>query len=167
MLMLPSALIISITFLFIFMWHPMSITILIIFQAMIIAVNLYTCTQTSWFTYILLMAFLSGMMIIFAYISSIVPNETMTKMSTLMLSSLVMMLIILLLLVIMSPDPLFFFSLFLDPSHFPNSTSISVFKIFNTKTNSMAMMLITYLLIVLIMSVKLTSISHGPLRTKK
>nr|YP_009739790.1 NADH dehydrogenase subunit 6 [Stygobromus pizzinii]QIC54402.1 NADH dehydrogenase subunit 6 [Stygobromus pizzinii] len=166
MLTLPSFLIIMTTFLFIFLWHPLTMTAVIIFQSLVIAVNLYMYTQTSWFTYILIMTFLSGMMIIFAYISSIVPNETITKMPFFIGTSIIMTAMIMLALFLTDHMSFIFLNMPLNMSVLYNLSTATIFKIFKSNTNIMAIILISYLLIVLIMVVKITAFNKGPLRVK-
>nr|YP_009739803.1 NADH dehydrogenase subunit 6 [Stygobromus allegheniensis]QIC54428.1 NADH dehydrogenase subunit 6 [Stygobromus allegheniensis] len=166
MFTLPSFIIIAATFLFIFLWHPLGMTAMIILQALAIAINLYTYTQTSWFTYILIMTFLSGMMIIFAYISSIVPNETMTKMPFFFSASVMATSVIALLLLFSQTMTSDFFNLPLVMTSLYDSATATIFKIFKTNTNTLAIILISYLLVVLIMVVKITAFNSGPLRSK-
>nr|QIC54415.1 NADH dehydrogenase subunit 6 [Stygobromus tenuis potomacus] len=166
MLTLPSLLIVMTTFLFIFLWHPLTMTAVIIFQSLVIAINLYMYTQTSWFTYILIMTFLSGMMIIFAYISSIVPNETITKMPFFISVSIIMTAMVVLMLFLTEYISFTYLNMPLNMNALYNLSTATIFKIFKSNTNIMAIMLISYLLIVLIMVVKITAFNKGPLRIK-
>nr|AND97102.1 NADH dehydrogenase subunit 6 [Stygobromus tenuis potomacus] len=166
MLTLPSFLIVMATFLFIFLWHPLSMTAVIIFQSLAVAINLYTYTQTSWFTYILIMTFISGMMIIFAYISSIVPNETITKTPFFISTSIIATTLVMLMLFLTESTSFTSLNMPLNMNALYNLSIATIFKIFKSNTNTMAIVLISYLLIVLIMVVKITAFNKGPLRIK-
>lgn len=54
---------------------PLIITLIIITQRLILAIILFKITSFSWFSYIFLIVFLSGIIVLFAYVSSLTSNQ--------------------------------------------------------------------------------------------
>nr|YP_009349971.1 NADH dehydrogenase subunit 6 [Phyllomimus sinicus]AQM40145.1 NADH dehydrogenase subunit 6 [Phyllomimus sinicus] len=163
-----------ITFLFNYFKHPLSMTIIIVCQTLIMSMCLSLLTKTFWMSYILFLVFLGGMLILFLYITSLAPNE---KFSPLTLPLTMMMLITLLtyMMVIVSMMDQTYWNIFnsntdtnqLSNSHnlIPSMNQISMLmKLYNTPSWMLTMMLILYLLLTLIAIVKITSMNMGPLR---
>ena len=55
--------------------HPLVITIIILLITCLVTPLLFTLIITSWYNYILILTFLGGLLVIFIYISSLIPNE--------------------------------------------------------------------------------------------
>nr|UHY94362.1 NADH dehydrogenase subunit 6 [Folsomia candida] len=58
--------------------HPVIMMILIISQTMILCLTAWVNMKISWFSYILFLIFLGGLMVLFIYITSLASNELMT-----------------------------------------------------------------------------------------
>lgn len=151
--------------------HPLRIGILLLIQTFIIAILTGLITKTFWFSYILFLIFIGGILILFIYVSSLASNETF-KFSQNLLIFIILILLILLILIIIY-DKINFniilnnleikqFKIFL----FNNENTINLNKLYNYPSNLITIILINYLFLTLIAAVKITNIFKGPLRQK-
>nr|QOL01060.1 NADH dehydrogenase subunit 6 [Sinochlora sinensis] len=152
--------------------HPLSMTLTILIQTLMICLSLSMLTQTFWFSYILFLVFLGGMLVLFIYITSLASNE--------MFSSLIQPILLIILLTTL----IFMMNSFINiPMFNPSSSSADMFmltstnyfynesnylltKLYNIPTNFITIMLASYLFLTLIAIVKITNIYLGPLRQK-
>nr|UJG45524.1 NADH dehydrogenase subunit 6 [Diplonevra concinna] len=163
--MLQNFLIVSIiivTFIFMQMIHPLSMGFILLLQTLLICMLIGMMSETYWFSYILFLVFLGGMLILFIYITSIASNETFSMSLKIIISSLIMFWIIMFL--------LYFYSninnnfIFNNLMNFNIENSTNLIKLFNYPTNFITILLMNYLLITLIAVVKITNIFYGPIR---
>nr|WBK17726.1 NADH dehydrogenase subunit 6 [Jankowskia athleta] len=159
----------------IYLNHPLSIGLMILFQTLLMCLLSGMLIKTYWFSYILFLTFLGGLLVLFIYVSSIASNE----MFNLSFNMKIMMLI-LMMLIIMSQIYFFMFENLnwmnlsnnmtenenmLNMSFFNNENKINLNKLYNNHTYLMMMMLVIYLFISLVAIVKITNIFYGPLRS--
>nr|QIV24845.1 NADH dehydrogenase subunit 6 [Sceleocantha sp. 4 MJ-2019] len=162
LLITVTLLIMSINFLF--MQHPLSFGLILLIQTLLIALTTGMMNYDYWFSYILFLIMVGGMLILFIYMTSIASNEKFKFSTTLMILSLSLATIMILILM----DQLIFnmqmFTYDLNSQNaYPNSYN-SMTKFFNWPASSNLFLIIIYLLITLIMVVKITNIKNGPLR---
>nr|QBG38283.1 NADH dehydrogenase subunit 6 [Actias maenas] len=153
--------------------HPLSMGLMILIQ------TLLTCTlsgmliKTYWFSYILFLTFLGGLLVLFIYVSSIASNELFSFNSTMKLLFLlfIFFLITIIFLFYNNIKWLNFninnsemINLF-NATFFLNENKINLNKLYNNQTSMLTYLLITYLFITLIAMVKITNIFYGPLRS--
>nr|YP_009463597.1 NADH dehydrogenase subunit 6 [Argynnis sagana]AUW36023.1 NADH dehydrogenase subunit 6 [Argynnis sagana] len=129
--------------------------------------------NTYWFSYILFLIFLGGLLVLFIYVSSIASNE-LFKISILnkMLFSMSIFYIIIISFYFknnlnfmnfsINDDMMNFFNLLLFTN---NEYNFNLMKLYNEQTYLMMMMMIIYLFITLIAVIKITNIFFGPLRS--
>nr|ARH55036.1 NADH dehydrogenase subunit 6 [Haliplus sibiricus] len=164
---------IMLTIMFLFLNHPMSMGMILMIQTLIISLMSGMLSFSFWFSYILFLVMIGGMLILFIYMTSMASNE-MFKFS---INTFIMMFIIL--------NVFMMLFLFIDPMYLTlmlknnnlieyinnlmmlnNENMISLNKIYNMPNNLMTILLINYLLLALIAVVKITNINFGPLRQK-
>nr|QIV24585.1 NADH dehydrogenase subunit 6 [Cnemoplites australis] len=155
------------TIIFLFMNHPLSFGLILLLQTLSITLITGMMNYTFWFSYILFLIMVGGMLILFIYMTSVASNEKFKFSPKIFLLTLTMM--------IMSTPLLVSDSTLTNMSNFcyelskqgaPYENALSLSKFMNTPMNSNLMLIIMYLLITLIVVVKLTNIQHGPLRQK-
>nr|UJH93376.1 NADH dehydrogenase subunit 6 [Conogethes pinicolalis] len=174
MKMFFSLLIILFSFLMLFLYHPLSMGLMILMQTLLTCIISSIFLSTYWFSYILFLTFLGGLLVLFIYVSSIASNEIF-KISFNMKILFSLMIFIIFIISILSINNLFwmnfninnleiknFFNMFL---FFNNENKINLNKLYNNQTFLMMMMMIIYLFITLIAIVKITNIFFGPLRS--
>nr|YP_010463211.1 NADH dehydrogenase subunit 6 [Capodemus sinuatus]UUJ37735.1 NADH dehydrogenase subunit 6 [Capodemus sinuatus] len=149
---------IMITISFIFMWlnHPLVMAISIILQTMLIAIYMGTTLGSFWFSYIILIIMTSGMLVLFMYMASIASNEMFKASMKLMVYSITILAI---------SFNINFEEMTLNlPKNYLN---IMLNWLFNSSTMMITIMMVMYLFFVMIVVSKIVNINEGPLRIKK
>nr|QWQ55635.1 NADH dehydrogenase subunit 6 [Ocellarnaca sp.] len=151
--------------------HPLTMTLIIMLQTLLICSFTGFISQSFWFSYILFLVFLGGMLVLFIYITSLASNEMFSMpIKTILGVSLIINMII-------------FTSWFLDSSltntistnldmlsnyktnsNYWSETCLSLTSLYNNPTSLNTLMLVMYLFLTLIAIVKITNIFYGPLR---
>nr|QXJ80382.1 NADH dehydrogenase subunit 6 [Homogryllacris parcibrevipenna] len=151
--------------------HPLSMTLIIILQTLLVCTFTGMISQSFWFSYILFLVFLGGMLVLFIYITSLASNEmfsipTMTIISYLIITTFIILLS-------WTLDSSFTTSIInnLDMTstnlmslNYWMESTLPLIKLYNNPTNLNTLMLMLYLFLTLIAIVKITNIFHGPLR---
>nr|YP_010587793.1 NADH dehydrogenase subunit 6 [Dicrotendipes pelochloris]WAB46402.1 NADH dehydrogenase subunit 6 [Dicrotendipes pelochloris] len=155
--------------------HPLSMGLLLMTQTILIALLTGILTKTFWFSYSLFLIFLGGMLILFMYMTSIASNE-MFKFSINIKLLLFMMTLILsfMLFFLIFDFKMFFFNKifnldnmnFFDMKNLFTENNLTLNKLYNFPMNIITILLVNYLFLTLIATVKITNIFEGPLRPK-
>nr|YP_008379343.1 NADH dehydrogenase subunit 6 [Lygus lineolaris]ABY74776.1 NADH dehydrogenase subunit 6 [Lygus lineolaris] len=152
----------SMSFMMIMMKHPLSMGILLIIQTPITSMMTGMLMNTFWMSYILLISMLSGMLVLFIYMSSIASNEKfINKTSIWMMMGFTI-----------SSGLLFLFleeKMIIKNNYLSMEMMNEMFilnKMFNMENVYLIMMLVLYLLLTMIVSTWLVSIFEGPMRLK-
>nr|QWB85804.1 NADH dehydrogenase subunit 6 [Arhopalus rusticus] len=153
---------------FMFLNHPLSFGMVLLMQTILISLITGMMNLNFWFSYILFLIMIGGMLILFIYMTSIASNEKFKFSYKLLMLTFIMMLIMTFLLMIID---LYYlnFSLFMYDNMKQmtmTNNNLSMNKYVNYPTNLVFFMIIIYLLITLIMVVKITNLNYGPLRQK-
>nr|WMQ77842.1 NADH dehydrogenase subunit 6 [Lassaba albidaria] len=159
----------------IFLNHPLSIGLMILFQTLLMCLLSGMLIKTYWFSYILFLTFLGGLLVLFIYVSSIASNELFN------LSFNIKMLLMMLMFMIMTIQIYFYIfkpmnwmnlsnninenDNLMTMLFFNNENKINLNKLYNNHNYMIMMMLVIYLFISLVAIVKITNIFYGPLRS--
>nr|AXS64783.1 NADH dehydrogenase subunit 6 [Jamesia sp. KM-2017] len=163
-MMIIMSLFLSITFPF--LQHPLTLGLILLIQTIIIALMTGMMHLNFWFSYIMFLIMVGGMLILFIYMTSIASNEKFKLSSKLSLLIIPMMIMVIMTL---------FMDKFLTNMQIINyeisnqNTSnfyLTLVKFINWPLSMNFLLMIIYLLITLIMVVKITDIQYGPLRQK-
>nr|YP_010853266.1 NADH dehydrogenase subunit 6 [Deilephila elpenor]WGM81658.1 NADH dehydrogenase subunit 6 [Deilephila elpenor] len=171
MKMTLSMLIFLLSMMMYFMNHPLSMGMLILIQTLMTCLLSGMLIKTYWFSYILFLTFLGGLLVLFIYMSSIASNE-MFSLSNNMKNMFIMMLIFMMMIQFMFIKNLNWMNLInnsemnnlLNFMFFNNENKINLNKLYNNNSSMLMLLLIIYLFITLIAIVKITNIYFGPLR---
>nr|YP_010398720.1 NADH dehydrogenase subunit 6 [Axarus fungorum]UQK95139.1 NADH dehydrogenase subunit 6 [Axarus fungorum] len=162
-------------FSFSLMNHPLSMSILLMTQTILIAIFTGMLTKSFWFSYSLFLIFLGGMLILFMYMTSIASNEMFNFSINFKNITFFMFLIFMFLILSLIFDfkMLFFNKIFnIDNTNLMEMKTIflennfTLNKLYNFPMNLITILLINYLFLTLIATVKITNIFEGPLRPK-
>nr|UEE83687.1 NADH dehydrogenase subunit 6 [Iragoides fasciata] len=172
MKMLFSLLLLIFSFIMFFLNHPLSMMLMILIQTFLICLISGLIIETYWFSYILFLTFLGGLLVLFIYISSIASNE-MFKFNNLFKIFMFYMFFSMIILwmnlknifwlnsfINIEMNNYFNFLLFIN-----NENLLNISKLYNNQTFLMMMMMVIYLFITLVAVVKITNIFYGPLRS--
>nr|YP_001491568.1 NADH dehydrogenase subunit 6 [Ruspolia dubia]ABQ12058.1 NADH dehydrogenase subunit 6 [Ruspolia dubia] len=152
--------------------HPLAMTLMIILQTLLVCLFTGLSTSSFWFSYVLFLAFLGGMLVLFIYITSLAYNEMFSIPIKSLLISLTLIMMSLLILMILDHSFQFNFSKWYNKliniyfMYMQTDTTFLLILLYNNPTNSITFMLVGYLLLTLIVIVKITNIFYGSLRKK-
>nr|YP_009743950.1 NADH dehydrogenase subunit 6 [Protambulyx ockendeni]QIE12719.1 NADH dehydrogenase subunit 6 [Protambulyx ockendeni] len=154
-----------------FLNHPLSMGFMILMQTMLTCLLSGMLIKTYWFSYILFLTFLGGLLVLFIYICSIASNE-MFIMSNNFKFIFFMVMMLMMMIQMMFNKNLNWMNLnnnlemnnLLNFIFFNNENKINMNKLYNNYSSMLTMLLIIYLFITLIAIVKITNIFYGPLR---
>nr|YP_010254114.1 NADH dehydrogenase subunit 6 [Scaphidium formosanum]QTZ18655.1 NADH dehydrogenase subunit 6 [Scaphidium formosanum] len=152
----------TIAFLLVLMNHPLTMGLILLLQTILITLISSTMMTNFWFSYILFLIMISGMLVLFIYMTSLASNEKFKYSNKLMLLSISTMSTYLIINKFMINNNNMDFMSWNNNLMFKMNLS----KFLNSPSNLMMIMLIIYLLITLIAIVKITNTSMGPLRPK-
>nr|QXU57685.1 NADH dehydrogenase subunit 6 [Cherax cairnsensis] len=162
--------IISTAILFTTLSHPLSMGLTLLIQTVLICILTGLFNPSFWFSYILFLIFLGGMLILFIYVSSLASNEPF-KMSPSLISMVIFTTLLALPITLL--DPMLLTSKFYNSSVFLflnnkiNSVYLSTSTIYSSPSILLTIFMISYLLLTLIVVVKIINISSSPLRPMK
>lgn len=153
--------------LFIFLNHPLTFGFILLIQTILIRLITGNLNFNFWFSYILFLIIIGGILILFIYITRIASNEKFKfsyKLSLLLLTLFIFLIIRLFL------DSYFYSENFnirdLNNKDKTLLFNLTLIKYTNWPNNKVIFIIILYLLITLIAIVKITKIKYGPLRPK-
>nr|WHL46510.1 NADH dehydrogenase subunit 6 [Edessena gentiusalis] len=172
--MILSYIIIFISLFMLFLSNPLSMGLMILLQTLLICLLSGMMIKTYWFSYILFLTFMGGILVLFIYVCSIASNELFKPSFNTKLFFLFSFFFFICVFLIFNINNLFWmnFSLNSDMNNliniffFNNENKINLNKLYNNQTFMIMLMLIIYLFITLITVVKITNIFHGPIRSK-
>nr|YP_010615499.1 NADH dehydrogenase subunit 6 [Dodona adonira]WAT94169.1 NADH dehydrogenase subunit 6 [Dodona adonira] len=155
-----------------FVKHPLSMGMLILLQTLILCLLSGMLINTYWFSYILFLTFLGGLLVLFIYVSSIASNEIFKSfvfnkfliifmITFIFIASIYFMNNLNWMNINLNNEMNMFFNMFM---FFNIENNINLSKLYNEQTYFLMMMMIIYLFITLIAVVKITNIFFGPLR---
>nr|YP_010936648.1 NADH dehydrogenase subunit 6 [Sophrops peronosporus]WKW91617.1 NADH dehydrogenase subunit 6 [Sophrops peronosporus] len=162
MILMTISLISAITF--IMLKHPLSLGLMLLIQTITVALTMGFFNLNFWYSYLLFLVMIGGMLVLFIYMTSVASNEkfNFSIKITLMILFLSLMSLFLMMLI----DPYFsnINNLNIESLSTNSSYILSLNKFLNEPLIIVMFLLIIYLLITLIAVVKITDIKSGPLR---
>nr|WOW99162.1 NADH dehydrogenase subunit 6 [Tropiduchidae sp. 2 WQW-2023a] len=150
------------------MKHPISMGTMVIIQTMMISMTMVMDSKKSWFSYILFITIIGGMMIMFMYMSSIASNEKFSlKMSKLLLFSTMLMFMIWLItnmkLNDQTMESLIKMKEIKQISH-ENEDLKALSKFFNLKKMNITMFMMITLMLTMVVVSNISNSFEGPLK---
>nr|YP_010947329.1 NADH dehydrogenase subunit 6 [Mustilizans capella]WGO62351.1 NADH dehydrogenase subunit 6 [Mustilizans capella] len=168
-----SLLIMMMAFSMYFLNHPMAMGLMILTQTLITCLLSGMMINSYWFSYILFLTFLGGLLVLFIYVSSIASNELFTstpkiKMFTFLTTTMIIMIQFIYMYNLnwmnLNINNLEKNNLMELLMFFNNENKININKLYNKQMMLLMIMLMIYLFITLVAVVKITNIFYGPLR---
>nr|APD28347.1 NADH dehydrogenase subunit 6 [Chaceon sp. BZ-2016] len=163
LMIIPMTLMLSL--LFTRLIHPLSMGLTLLAQTIAVSLLTGVSTYSFWFSYILFMIFLGGMLVLFIYVSSLASNEFFSF--SLLNFFFYFTAMIFFSILLMSLDSLMVPFLTSTPPSV-NTISIStpfiISWIYSSTLMTFTLFIIMYLLLTLIVVVKITNLFKGPLR---
>nr|YP_010709600.1 NADH dehydrogenase subunit 6 [Sosibia gibba]WCS40815.1 NADH dehydrogenase subunit 6 [Sosibia gibba] len=141
---------------FLIMKHPLSMGLTIIIQTTIISMMTGMMNKSFWFSYILFIMYIGGMMVLFIYMTSLMPNMMFKMSKKMMLMTMTMIIITM----ILNKN----YIMINNDMTMMNYKSTMLMKMYNMPTNITLIMMASYLLFTMITVFKITESNKGPLR---
>nr|QDP18064.1 NADH dehydrogenase subunit 6 [Phymateus morbillosus] len=169
MKMLITAILNSMNINFIKFNHPMSMMLIIIIQTILMSLLIGNLMESFWLSYILVLTFLGGMMVLFIYITSIASNELFNLNPINMLINTLTMMTLFLLIMIIEYFTMNDIFKNMDTNKMKltvdvQDMSFSLSKLYNFPSFTVTLMMMLYLFLTLLAVVKITNINQGPMR---
>nr|YP_010531187.1 NADH dehydrogenase subunit 6 [Athalia scapulata]UXW93409.1 NADH dehydrogenase subunit 6 [Athalia scapulata] len=147
---------------------PLLMLLFLIAQTLLVTMTTTLMNSSSWHSYILFLILIGGLLILFIYINSLIPNQKINFKLPLMYISMSFIMIILVLnnnyySYSNNPETENFFYMELNPNF---SIKLVMNKLYNKPTNFTMFLLMNYLLWTLMIAVKIININMGPIRKK-
>nr|YP_010758755.1 NADH dehydrogenase subunit 6 [Pollicipes pollicipes]WEW79657.1 NADH dehydrogenase subunit 6 [Pollicipes pollicipes] len=144
---------------FMFMFHPLAMILILIIQSTMISILVYTLTQFPWFSYTLILIFLGGMLILFTYMSNIASNEMFKPNLKMALP------------VLFTPAIYFILpeetqNLTMESQNMEDIifTNFMIFKPYTITIMPITLLMAAHIILTLLVVVKISKMSQGPLR---
>nr|YP_011014885.1 NADH dehydrogenase subunit 6 [Caliscelis rhabdocladis]WQB38579.1 NADH dehydrogenase subunit 6 [Caliscelis rhabdocladis] len=148
-----------------FLKHPISMGSMLMMQTMMICLVSSSKFNSPWYSYILFITMIGGLMVMFMYMSSIASNEKMKMMPT---KKIIILLTILMIIFIMNMKEQEYmekmYQIKLNTNNLEEIKSTS--KFFNFKKMNLSIMMIMILLFTMVSITNISSSKEGPLKMK-
>nr|WNG77936.1 NADH dehydrogenase subunit 6 [Elephantomyia inulta] len=160
------------SFIFLQMNHPLAMGLMLLIQTFLVCAFTGLMAKTFWFSYVLFLIFLGGMLVLFIYMTSLASNEMFSLSMKLSMISIMLFILFMMIMIFTDFSLINFLSLnqemmlSLNKSNYTLENSINLNKLYNFPTNILTLLLITYLFLTLIIIVKISNNFYGPLRMK-
>nr|YP_010701041.1 NADH dehydrogenase subunit 6 [Anopheles peditaeniatus]WCI21256.1 NADH dehydrogenase subunit 6 [Anopheles peditaeniatus] len=158
------------SFIFMQMKHPLSMGLMLLIQTFLTCLLTGIYVKTFWFSYVLFLIFLGGMLILFIYVTSLSSNEMFSMSFSLTIISFIIFMFMMTIFFIMdkSLTEQFIMNMEMEKismmNNLINENILSLNKMYNFPTNLITLLLINYLFLTLLVTVKITKKFYGPLR---
>nr|YP_010271102.1 NADH dehydrogenase subunit 6 [Neptis obscurior]UJY98868.1 NADH dehydrogenase subunit 6 [Neptis obscurior] len=170
--MILSLLLIFLSIFLFFVKHPLAMGLLILIQTLLTCLLSGMMINTYWFSYILFLIFLGGLLVLFIYVSSVASNE-LFKISTMNKFSFLFYTLLIFIFSLLFKNNLTWMNFYFNDEmnnfsnilFFNNEFNFNLSKLYNEQIYFLMAMMIIYLFITLIVVVKITNIFYGPLRS--
>nr|YP_010191942.1 NADH dehydrogenase subunit 6 [Tanypus punctipennis]QZM06611.1 NADH dehydrogenase subunit 6 [Tanypus punctipennis] len=159
-------------FIFTQMKHPLAMGFMLLTQTFLVCLISGNYSKTFWFSYILFLIFLGGMLVLFIYVTSLASNEMFSFSVKIMFFSAIFLFWSIMFMMFFDSNLITSFinnnemNSITDMTSFIQENTINLNKLYNFPTNLITILLINYLFLTLIAVVKITNIFYGPLRQK-
>nr|UPL65711.1 NADH dehydrogenase subunit 6 [Dalader distanti] len=155
------SLLMSLSLIFLWLNHPISMGIIIMANTLIVSMTIGMMMESFWFSYIIMITMMSGMLVLFIYMASVASNEKFKLSVKLIISSTMMILIMMIIMQIKFDDMQMTEVKVLSPE------LMSLNIMFNCKFKYITMLMVMYLLFTMITVSYIVNVSEGPLRINK
>nr|UPL65595.1 NADH dehydrogenase subunit 6 [Leptocoris augur] len=153
----------SLAFIFICLNHPISMGITIIVQTIVVSMITGLTLGSFWFSYIILITMLSGMLVLFIYMASVASNEKFYTSLKLISISLILILLGLTTELLTETTNMELMKILTNLK----TEELSLNSLFNMKYKFIILTMVIYLFMAMVTVSLIVNISEGPLRINK
>nr|YP_009351128.1 NADH dehydrogenase subunit 6 [Cavitermes tuberosus]AQP28628.1 NADH dehydrogenase subunit 6 [Cavitermes tuberosus] len=142
------------------MKHPMAMGLMLLMQTTIVCIISGTMYKSFWFSYILFMIMIGGMLVLFMYMTSLASNEMFSPSNKMITAMMTMMPILLYIMPTVTNNK----EMNVYETMMENETTTTTTVMYNQMMGTMTTLLVLYMLLTLIVVVNIINVSSGPLR---
>nr|UFR82913.1 NADH dehydrogenase subunit 6 [Protaetia speciosa jousselini] len=147
-----------------FLTHPLSMGFMLLTQTIVIALTMGLFNLNFWYSYIMFLIMIGGMLVLFIYMTSVASNEKFSFSIKLTMMTLLLFLSMMFITLMLDSFMININNLYEESFHSNMNYNLSLNKFLNYPMMMILLLMIIYLLITLIAVVKITNIKQGPLR---
>nr|AIY61695.1 NADH dehydrogenase subunit 6 [Isognathotermes fungifaber] len=145
------------------MKHPMAMGMLLLMQTTMVCLISGTMFKSFWFSYILFMIMIGGMLVLFMYMTSLASNEMFSPSNKMLMMTLATLPI----LMPMMTNSINNKEMNAHETMMENEITTTTTVMYNQMMGAMTTLLVLYMLMTLIVVVNIINVSKGPLRQTK
>nr|WES82267.1 NADH dehydrogenase subunit 6 [Amitermes sp.] len=142
------------------MKHPMAMGLMLLIQTTMVCLISGTMYSSFWFSYILFMIMIGGMLVLFMYMTSLASNEMFSPSNKMLTATLVLLPF----LMYMMPTVTNNKEMSTHNTMMENEILTTTTVMYNQMMGTMTTLLVLYMLLTLIVVVNIINVSKGPLR---
>nr|AQP27959.1 NADH dehydrogenase subunit 6 [Dicuspiditermes nemorosus] len=142
------------------MKHPLAMGLILLLQTTMVCIISGMMYKTFWFSYILFMIMIGGMLVLFMYMTSLASNEMFSPSNKMLVTMLMMMPI----LMYMMPGSTNNKEMNPHETMMENEITATTTVMYNQMMGTMTTLLVLYMLLTLIVVVNIINVTSGPLR---
>nr|YP_011021947.1 NADH dehydrogenase subunit 6 [Forficulitermes planifrons]WQM47334.1 NADH dehydrogenase subunit 6 [Forficulitermes planifrons]WQM47347.1 NADH dehydrogenase subunit 6 [Forficulitermes planifrons] len=142
------------------MKHPMAMGLMLLMQTTLMCLISGTMYSSFWFSYILFMIMIGGMLVLFMYMTSLASNEMFSASNKMMATMTVLMPILFYVMPTVTNNKEMNMHDKMMENEIINTTTV----MYNQMMGTMTTLLVLYMLLTLIVVVNIINVSKGPLR---
>nr|AQP27998.1 NADH dehydrogenase subunit 6 [Pericapritermes sp. G TB-2017] len=142
------------------MKHPLAMGLMLLLQTTMICMISGTMYSSFWFSYILFMIMIGGMLVLFMYMTSLASNEMFSPSNKMLMTAA----LILPTMSYMMPTVTNNKEMVIHETIMENEITTTTTVMYNQMMGTMTTLLVLYMLLTLIVVVNIINVSSGPLR---
>nr|QZK21386.1 NADH dehydrogenase subunit 6 [Amitermes sp. ANIC 0137]QZK21477.1 NADH dehydrogenase subunit 6 [Amitermes sp. ANIC 0463] len=142
------------------MKHPLAMGLMLLIQTTMVCLISGTMYSSFWFSYILFMIMIGGMLVLFMYMTSLASNEMFSPSNKMLMATLTLLPI----LMYMMPTVTNNKEMMTHSTMMENEILTTTTVMYNQMMGTMTTLLVLYMLLTLIVVVNIINVSKGPLR---
>nr|WNL53845.1 NADH dehydrogenase subunit 6 [Termes sp. B MLW-2023a] len=142
------------------MKHPMAMGLMLLMQTTMVCIISGTMYSSFWFSYILFMIMIGGMLVLFMYMTSLASNEMFSPSNKMLVATMTTLPITLYIM----PTPTNNKEMNMHETMMENEITTTTTVMYNQMMGIMTTLLVLYMLLTLIVVVNIINVSKGPLR---
>nr|QZK21672.1 NADH dehydrogenase subunit 6 [Amitermes sp. QLD_001] len=142
------------------MKHPLAMGLMLLIQTTMVCLISGTMYSSFWFSYILFLIMIGGMLVLFMYMTSLASNEMFSPSNKMLMTTLALLPILMYIMpTVTNNKEMKTYSTMME-----NETLTTTTVMYNQMMGTMTTLLVLYMLLTLIVVVNIINVSKGPLR---
>nr|YP_009351596.1 NADH dehydrogenase subunit 6 [Microcerotermes progrediens]AQP30046.1 NADH dehydrogenase subunit 6 [Microcerotermes progrediens] len=142
------------------MKHPLAMGLMLLIQTTMVCLISGTMYSSFWFSYILFMIMIGGMLVLFMYMTSLASNEMFSPSNKMLMATLMVLPILLYTMPTVTNNK----EMSPHDTMMENEITTTTTVMYNQMMGTMTTLLVLYMLLTLIVVVNIINLSSGPLR---